>query len=545
MASFRSRLTIAIGAALAALGVLVAGRFALGWFESEPELASFAEQACALPPEWLERIERGYLENRSGDISLLPKEPAYMASGAGGWSHSGPWPYLQDVPLVFYGPGIVDAGVEIDRPVTLADVAPTIAALLKGSFEADGTRLEEIASLSAGDLTEERPALIVTVVWDGGGWNALDQWPEAWPNLARVMENGVLYTNATGGSSPSVTPSVHTTLGTGVYPATHGITGIPVRYANGDVADSFARGESSQLIEVPTIAERWDTQNGNKALVGMVGYEPWHLGMIGQGAERPGGDKDHAVWLNVQTNEWITNPEHYSLPPQLPETPGLERGLEEVDAADGEVDGAWRDNAILDDPTRIEETPAFIGYHTRGMLGMMKELGYGDDAITDLLYTNYKQIDRVAHYYSMHSQEVRDSVVESDVQLGNIVEFLDREVGRGRYLLVVTADHGLQPDEDVTGGYGINPTELEEDITARLGVTDIRAQPTEVFLDPDELDRRGVTVEEIARYIGDYRLEQNLTGEGERSDRFDPDERIFEMAIPAKMLGGDLDCGSG
>ena len=58
--------------------------------------------------EWLERTQQGYFEPRSGQISLLPETPAYMASGGGGWSHSGPWPYLQRIPLVFYGPGYIE-----------------------------------------------------------------------------------------------------------------------------------------------------------------------------------------------------------------------------------------------------------------------------------------------------------------------------------------------------------------------------------------------------------------------------------------------------
>ena len=100
---------------------------------------SFEQQACALDPEWLLRTRRGYFEPRSGQIALLPRTPAYMASGAGGWSHSGPWPYLQEVPLVFYGPGIIEEGVTSDRPVTTADIAPTIAGLLKGRLgESEG-----------------------------------------------------------------------------------------------------------------------------------------------------------------------------------------------------------------------------------------------------------------------------------------------------------------------------------------------------------------------------------------------------------------------
>ncbi|MDQ3957079.1 MAG: alkaline phosphatase family protein [Actinomycetota bacterium] len=316
----------------------------------------FAEQACALPRSWLERTRRGYFEPRSGQISLLPKTPAYMASGGDGWSHSGPWPYLQDVPLVFYGPGVVPAAGDVDTPATMADVAPTTAALLRGSFRTpDGDVLDDVVRFDAALVRRKPLRLVLTIVWDGGGWNTLRQWPADWPNLARLMAAGVSFTEATVGSSPSVTPAVHSTLGTGSFPWRNGVTGVPVRDESGEVVDAFLEGESSRFLQLPALAERWDEGHDNRALVGMLGYEPWHLGMIGKGAERPGGDRDDAVWLNVETNEWITNPDHYDLPGAVARTEGLDEHLDALDAADGALDRAWRDNAILDAPDRVED----------------------------------------------------------------------------------------------------------------------------------------------------------------------------------------------
>ena len=531
---------------VSAIGVLVvvvfgAGYAALGWLDREGPLPSFHEQACALPDEWLERIERGHFPGHSGDISILPRTPAYMASGAGGWSHSGPWDYLQRVPLVFYGPGLIEEGIEVDRPVTLADVVPTFAALVRGSVRSDGTRLHEVADLSAADLTREPPALVVTIVWDGGGWNALNQWPESWPVLQGLIDEGVSYTNATVGSSPSVTPSTHTTLGTGFFPSTHGISGIPVKDENGEVEDSFVKGESGRFLQVPAFAETWDEQNANESKVAMIGYEPWHLGMIGQGAERPEGDKDDAVWLNNEINEWKTNPEHYRLPTALVNTGGLAEDVEALDASDGQVDNSWRDTILLE-RDRIEETPAFISYHARGLINLVRTDGYGDDDVTDFLFTNFKQIDRVGHYLSMGAEEVRLSIEASDEQLGNIVDFLDEEVGRGRYVLMLTADHGMQPDEEVNDGFGINPTHLEEDLKAEFGDVIRGVWPTEVFFFPEALESGEVSVEEVARFIGDYRVKDNFTEDTGGLGMFEADDRIFEMAIPADMLTRGIEC---
>jgi len=532
--------------AAALIAALVVGATFLGLFDREGELPSFEAQACSLRSDYLLQTQRGYFEPRSGQISILPKTPAYMASGGGGWSHSGPWPYLQDIPLVFYGPGVIEEPAEVDRPATLADVAPTIMTLLRGSVQTDdGDSLDEAARFSGRMLRRPPPKLILTVVWDGGGWNTLRRWPEAWPNLADLMQQGVSFTAATVGSNPSVTPAVHTTLGTGVFPHIHGITGVPMRDEDGEVVDAFLKGESARFIQAPTIAERWDEQNGNEALVGMLGYEPWHLGMIGQGAERDGGDKDDAIWLDVETNEWITNEDHYRLPPSVRDTEGLEDDIAELDAADGVLDRSWRGHEILDAPDRIEETPAFIKYHGRALMRMIEQEGYGDDDITDLLFTNFKQIDRVGHYFNMASEEVRDSLEETDRQLGEIVDFLDEEVGRERWALILTADHGQQPDAKDVNGYGIDPREVEADIRDEFGDVVRAVWPTEIFLLEDEMERLGVTVEQIARFVGDYRLADNtqrpdmlIGGEG----RFHSQDRIFSMAIPARMLP-TLDCG--
>ena len=526
-----------VAAVVAAL-VIVASF--IGLFDRHGPLPDFRSQACSLPDGYLERTQRGFFEPRSGQISLLPRYPAYMASGGGGWSHSGPWPYLQDVPLVFYGPGVIEPTGDVGGAVTTADIAPTLMRLLRGSFQTeDGRALDEVARFTGSFLRKPPPRLIVTIVLDGGGWNTLRLWPDAWPNLARLMEQGVSYTQATVGSSPSVTPSVHTTLGTGVFPHIHGVTGVPVRDENGEVVDAFLKGESSRFIQVPTVAEMWDEQNDNDSLIGMVGYEPWHLGMIGRGAEVEGGDEDHAVWLDVETNEWITNPDHYSLPAAIPATGGLDEDLAELDAADGAIDDAWGAHEILDDPARVEETPAFIGYHARVMMDLIAEEGYGDDRVTDMLFTNFKQIDRVGHYFNMASDEVRQSLAETDEQLGELVDFLDEEVGRGRWVTVVTADHGQQPDAAAIDGYGIDPREVEADIRAEFGPVVRAVWPTELFLLDEAMEERGVTVEEVARFLGDYRLADNtqrpdmlVGGEGE----FHSQDRIFSMAIPAALL---------
>ena len=519
------------------LALSVAGLVAVSsGYIGQSDAPSFEVQMCELPQQWLELTRRGYMEERAGQIALLPRTPMYMTTGGDGWTHSGPWDYLQRVPLVLYGRGHIEGGVESQRAVTLADVAPTIADTLGIDLASDGAPLSEALK---GNRTP--PRLIVTVVWDGGGVNALERWPDSWPNLARLMRDGAVFNEAIVGSSPSVTPAIHTTLGTGRFPATHGITGVPVRDEQGVVGDSFVDGKSSRFIEVPTVAEVWDEAQGGKPLVGVVGYEPWHLGMIGKGAETPGADKDHAVWINRSTNHWTTFEDHYSRPSTFKNQSDLAARLKQLDAEDGATDERWM-RVPLDQRARTEETPAFIAHHGEKLRRIIEAENYGGDEMTDLLFTNFKQIDRVAHYYNMAAPEVREVMEETDAELGKLVDFLDRKVGEDRYVLVVTADHGMQPDVEVLDSFEIDPNELELDLATEFGPVVRAVWPTEVFLLEEEMDRFGVTVEDIATFLGNYRVRDNsqsIDKELFGSGRFSAGDRVFELAIPAVMLRSD------
>ena len=502
-------------------------------------LPSFEAQLCGLDDKWRELVVRGYHPRRSGQISYLPRTPIYFAGGGDGWSHSGPWAYLQEVPLVFYGPGVVDprGRVASSTERTLADYAPTLATLLGGALGVgDGRPLEEVAQLD--EVLQRRPLkLVLTMVWDGAGWNTLEEHPDAWPTLRSMMEEGVTYTVDVG-SSPSVTPAIHTTLGTGVFPSAHAITGIPVLDDDKDPVDPFLDGASARFMEVPALAERWDEQTSNRALVGMIGHVPWHLGMIGSGAERPGGDRDHAAWLDLETNEWISNAEHYELPAAMDDQSDLPARLEELDESDGDVDGMWR-RAPTDDPARYEELPAFAGHHTAKLIEVMTDEGYGQDRVTDLMFTNLKQIDLLGHHFNMASPEVRDAITAVDDALAEILRFLDRSVGRGNYVIAMTSDHGKQPKAEALGSYGIDSNELMVDLGRTFGPVVRDVKPTEAFVDEEAAAERGVSVGDVARYLGDYRLEANTTSLWQQlmgSGDFSPRDRLFTMAVPSRLL---------
>src|SRR5919106_1186413 len=68
-------------------------------------------------------MRRGFVRGRSPDVLLVPREPNYIGAATRP-VHTGPWDYLVRVPLVFYGPGVVEGRAPVQRAATVADIAP-------------------------------------------------------------------------------------------------------------------------------------------------------------------------------------------------------------------------------------------------------------------------------------------------------------------------------------------------------------------------------------------------------------------------------------
>jgi predicted AlkP superfamily pyrophosphatase or phosphodiesterase len=511
--------------------------------ETPPKQARFIRRACDLPDKWIEYVYRGWDggKARAYDIALVPHPPNYMGSLTD-TSHSGPYGFLQRVPLVLFGPGHIGSRgpITIPEEVTLADVAPTVAELLDFRLpERDGKVLDEAVVSSS-----TPPKLIFTAVIDGGGWNVLDLWGDRWPNIKRLMHEGVSIENAVAGSSPSITPAVHTTLSTGAFPNRHKITAIVLRTDEGQLTEPFAPHATAPTIEnvdpgantdMPTIADLWDLSLENDALVGMVSPGRFQFGMMGLGTTVEGGDKDIAAILSGQ-GEWATNTRFYSMPGYVNDLEGP--NLDAVDRSDGEADGLWRGHAMPE----VDATPAFAPWENETIQAMLGREGFGADAITDLFYVNYKAPDAAGHEYNMIAPEQGDVIESVDTAVGDMIGWLDENVGRGEYVFILTADHGQTPLE--AGGWPIRPLELTADLDARFDHTDNGqgiVQDTSaatLFMDAAEMRTNRVRPEDVARFLLGYKFEENIApGDpfpAEFSDR--AEEAIFAGAIPGALV---------
>ena len=390
-------------------------------------------------------------------------------------------------------------------------------------FDAEGHALPGL------DYEGAAPKLIFTIVIDGGGWNVLDNYPEAWPNLLRLKNEGRLFDNTLNGSFPAQTGSIHANIGTGDYPRTHGIA-FNYWFENAD----------PQYLRVPTLGDTWDQANDNRPIVGTISVLSNHLAMIGHGAEIDGGDHDIGVIWDDEAQRWTTNEKYYSLPSYIahmdyPKLTSYERAN---DARDGVEDGAWfgNDLASLKEGLRRSSIPSFEHYEGDDIVKLIDREPLGADDVTDLFYVQFKSPDQAGHAWNMDYPEVGDVLAEADHQIGRIVDALDRKVGRDNYVLVITADHGQQPLAEDSDGWMINSKEVERDVEREFGV---EARVRSHQLNITELN--GASIEDIARYLGSYTIGENIPDAIPGADRVPKsllDETVFAGAFPTDWLAG-------
>lgn len=506
------------------------------------DTSSLASVVCSLAPNLLGRIANGTRLDRSGEIQLVPAVPNFVS---GGLSHAGPWAYLQRVPMLWYGPGYVRPGIHAE-PVTLADVAPTLGALLDYRFPAPDGRVLRDALVPAAE--RPLPRLLVTIVWDAAGREVLDAWPREWPYLRSLRGKGAWYDRATVGSSPSNTPPAHAIIGSGAFPRRSGLVDEYVAF--GDALEKpFDAGPGALLV--PTLADLYDRRMGNEPIVGTVATLDPHVAMMSHGSMWGGGDRDIAVTRQLEGSvrggveglSWnLTSAmaPFYRLPRYVNEIPGFKRDIADLDRADGALDGEWRRNPIAQLSNGFD-TPARTPYQTRLVETVIRREDFGRDRVPDLLYLNYKAIDTVGHIFSVNSSEMKDAVAAQDPSLRTLVGTLDRVVGERAWAMVLIADHGHQFAPEVSGAFQIGIDQLEAAVESRFDDGDRTpliewVRPTEIWLDTGELTRNGHDLSEVSRYIMGL-TQADTRKPGVSVDPVRARERVFDAAFPSAMLG--------
>ncbi|HEX3299763.1 MAG TPA: alkaline phosphatase family protein [Actinomycetota bacterium] len=505
--------------------------------------------ACSLPHRYLVRTWNGFSPDRGPELTAIPAEPNFMGAGL---PHVGPWDYIQHVPMFWYGPGHIKAQGQVGGNVTLADIAPTQAKILdfNGFTAPDGTALSNVIQPG-----QKPPKLVIVLVWDSAGINVLQKHAAQWPYLRSLIPQGTWFKDAYVGSSPTSTAQDHATIGTGAFPIHHGIVAHHFQLGGQDTTP-YQIGPN--FFVDPTFADIYDQAENNQPIVGMVATADIHLGMMGHGSFWNGGDRDVAMTRSpaqaggtstAEGDVWNlpkVDAPYYSVPSFLQHDESIPQSIiASVDRADGKLDGMWRNNDMAQLGNSFD-TPARTVFEEQIVEQTIKNEHFGADTMPDLLYLNFKEIDYVGHVWSMDSPEMTDAVKYQDEALKRFIPYLNRQVGKDNWAMVITADHAAMPNPIDSGGFEISTGAVSSAIETKFDtngptvpIVD-NVQPGSIFLNEQEVAANNTTIADIARYVQTL-TQAETSGGGVTPNPGQENDPVFQAVFPSSILP-DLPC---
>ncbi len=329
---------------------------------------------------------------------------------------------------------------------------------------------------------QTRARLMVLIVVDQLKADLLDRYNSAFVGgLRRLLDEGLVFENATHDHAFTETTPGHASIATGTYPSRHGMVANQWRQQfNGrsreifnvvhedyrTVGEDLGGGAAPVRLERTGLAD-WIIEEDKDSQVLSISAKDRSAVLLGGKNTRP------TIWFNSKQGQFVTSTYYSKSLPRWVERfnkeleelrapldsvwtssiPDEFRRLSRPDTAQGEGDGVHtafphlRTEAgagvALEDGEWLEMTPeldhATLGLARAGIL----ELKLGKDETPDLLTLGLSQTDRVGHAYGPYSREQLDNLLRLDQELGAFFKFLDAEVGADQYVVALTADHGM------------------------------------------------------------------------------------------------------
>lgn len=227
---------------------------------------------CSLPSPLRAAIVRGFRDGRSPDVVAVTG-PITVAGEGSTWNSTA---FTDErVPLVFSGHG-VQPGASLPSDAGIVDISSTIAEIM--GFERDHPDVRAGRVLK-GVATGDHPRLVLEVVWHGVDSDLLQHKRASWPALRQLLNAGAGTLGARVGFAPRDDAAVTTTIGSGGYPAQHGMTGDFVRNDQGEAVRSW--GPRSPVSVIATLGDHLDDHYHQRAEIGLVGMSRNERGLIG------------------------------------------------------------------------------------------------------------------------------------------------------------------------------------------------------------------------------------------------------------------------
>jgi predicted AlkP superfamily pyrophosphatase or phosphodiesterase len=345
-------------------------------------------------------------------------------------------------------------------------------------------------------ITNQPPRLVVFLVIDQMRADYINLYGHQWTKgLRRLLDTGAYFPMAAYPYSYTVTCAGHATIGTGSYPATHGMIGnewydrerqrnVPCTEDPGLTSVPFGGTTGSEhhgptRLATLTFADELKMQAPRPPTIASVSLKA-RSSITFAGRPSP---STYVVWLEETTGSWATSSAYASAPwpmvdayvkahPVFPDYGQVWTRARPAstylfsDAGPNELAPAEFPHPITSKTgkpdsefiTRWRRSPLSDRYVGQLAQHLARNLKLGQSPGTDMLSVSFSATDLVGHEYGPHSHEVQDILLRVDEQIGELLSALDQLVGRDRYVVALSSDHGValvpEQDESIVAGSG-------------------------------------------------------------------------------------------
>jgi Type I phosphodiesterase / nucleotide pyrophosphatase len=301
--------------------------------------------------------------------------------------------------------------------------------------------------------------------------------------LGRLMREGRVFADAALEHADTETCPGHATMLTGRHPGPAGIpanefverdTGRLVYCVEDDAGDAAVLGGGSEPAQGRSPRKMRVRALGDWLKASQPGARVFSLSGKDRAAITLGGQHpDAAYWFDrgpaqgfttsryyrSELPEWVRTfnhpvggepaflarvPERWEHPTGSPANGARRDDYPAESAQFGRTSGhPVRDPDVRVSLERLYYTPFLDDVTLDFARALVRSERVGSGPGIDLLAISLSATDPVGHLYGPGSQEARDALLRLDVALGDFLAFLEAEVGKGRMLVVLTADHGV------------------------------------------------------------------------------------------------------
>ena len=324
-----------------------------------------------------------------------------------------------------------------------------------------------------------KPSLVVVFVVDQMRRDYIKDYGPKWTRgLKRLVDEGAWFVSAQYPYTTTLTCAGHATIATGTLPSTHGIISNQwwdraTQQAVSCTSDREEKevpygsrqatsGGSARLLNAPTLASAIGAPGGRVVTISLKRASAAMLAGNGRG--------DAVLWFQgggwSSSTAWAATPEKSLL--RFAERNAIEQEFGQIwDRAGKRSDYQYDDKGLGEKPPSEWDTemPHALqprdGRPTTFFYEAWQESPYSDAALarlagaaidgmklgqgatTDFLAVSFSALDVVGHDFGPRSHEIQDVLMRLDEVVGRLLDQLDKKVGRDKYVLAFTADHGV------------------------------------------------------------------------------------------------------